>query len=74
MGGLGWLPSTLVPRLRLHAAAAPADHGAVQEAGRRSATGVRRIGRITAEGGTTVLDRHGTPLATPWASFDHFAA
>lgn len=52
--------------------AAPAQHDAVLAAGRQSTTGVRRIGRITAEGGTAVLDAHGQVLATPWASFDHF--
>lgn len=52
--------------------AAPADHGAVLTAGERSATGVRCIGRITTESGTTVHDRHGHRVATPWASFDHF--
>jgi thiamine-monophosphate kinase len=54
--------------------AAPADHAAVLDAGQRSATGVRCIGRLTADSGTTVLDRHGARVATPWASFDHFAA
>jgi thiamine-monophosphate kinase len=54
--------------------AAPADHERVRQAGERSATGVRRIGRITADGGTAVVGRDGQRLATPWASFDHFVA
>jgi thiamine-monophosphate kinase len=54
--------------------ATPADHDRVLQAGERSATGVRRIGRITASGGSTVVGRDGQRLATPWASFDHFAA
>lgn len=53
--------------------AAPADHHRVLEAGQRSATGVCRIGHLTADGTTTVHDRHGARIATPWASFDHFA-
>jgi thiamine-monophosphate kinase len=52
----------------------PADHDRVQAAGERSATGVRRIGRITAGGGMAVVGRDGQRLATPWASFDHFAS
>lgn len=52
--------------------AAPADHARVLDAGQRSATGVRCIGHITADSGTTVHDRHGHRVATPWASFDHF--
>ncbi len=52
--------------------ATPADHHRVLDAGQRSATGVRCIGHLTAEGGTTVLDRHGVHIATPWTSFDHF--
>ena len=52
--------------------AAPADHDRVLAAGQQSATGVRRIGRLTDGGGTQVLDRHGARVATPWASFDHF--
>jgi thiamine-monophosphate kinase len=54
--------------------AAPADHDRVREAGQRSGTGVRRIGRLTASGGTVVVGRDSQRLATPWASFDHFAA
>lgn len=52
--------------------AAPADRDRVLAAGQHSATGVRRIGRLTDGGGTHVLDRHGARVATPWASFDHF--
>jgi thiamine-monophosphate kinase len=53
--------------------AAPADHHRVRDAAQRSATGVRRIGHLTDDGTTTVHDRHGARVATPWASFDHFA-
>ena len=54
--------------------AAPADRDAVLAAAQRSATGVRRIGRLVARPGTAVIDAEGRALPTPWASFDHFAA
>lgn len=46
----------------------------VLDAAAGSGTAVRRIGHIEAEGGVRVLDAHGRPMATPWASFDHFRA
>jgi thiamine-monophosphate kinase len=52
--------------------AAPDGADAVHAAARASATAVSRIGRIEAAAGVRVLDRDGQPLATPWASFDHF--
>jgi len=44
----------------------------VLAAAQASGTAVRRIGRITATPGIQVHDAQGRPLATPWASFDHF--
>lgn len=52
--------------------APPARHAAVRDAGVRSATPLTCIGRIDAEAGVRVLDHRGQPVATPWASFDHF--
>lgn len=37
-------------------------------------TAVRRIGRLEAAPGVTVLDAAGRTVPTPWASFDHFQA
>ena len=54
--------------------AAPADADAVRAAARRSATGVRRIGRLVEAPGIVVHDADGRAIATPWASFDHFRA
>ncbi len=55
--------------------APPALRGAVEAAGRQSATPVARIGRIEATGsGLRLLDGAGRELpAQCWASFDHFA-
>jgi thiamine-monophosphate kinase len=52
--------------------AAPELAEAVRAAARSSATPVSRIGRIKAAPGVQVLDRDDRPVATPWASFDHF--
>jgi thiamine-monophosphate kinase len=49
------------------------DEGAVQRAAASAGVAVARIGRIEAERGLRVVDRHGAPLATPWRAFDHFA-
>ncbi len=55
--------------------APPALRGAVEAAGRQSATPVTRIGRIEAAGsGLRLVDGAGRELpAQRWASFDHFA-
>ncbi len=55
--------------------APPAQRGAVEAAGRQSATPVARIGRIEAAGsGLRLVDGAGRELpAQRWASFDHFA-
>ncbi|ACB36173.1 thiamine-monophosphate kinase [Leptothrix cholodnii SP-6] len=53
--------------------APPGAHGAVLEAAAAAQTAVTCVGRITPEPGTRVIDRNGAPIATPWASFDHFA-
>ncbi len=55
--------------------APPALRGAVEAAGRQSATPVARIGRIEAAGsGLRLVDGAGRELpAQRWASFDHFA-
>ncbi len=55
--------------------APPALRGAVEAAGRQSATPVARIGRIEAAGsGVRLVDGAGRELpAQRWASFDHFA-
>jgi thiamine-monophosphate kinase len=52
--------------------AAPARAEAVRAAAAASGTPVARIGRIEARPGVQVLDGAGQPVATPWASFDHF--
>jgi thiamine-monophosphate kinase len=52
--------------------AAPARADAVRAAAAASGTPVTRIGRIEARPGVQVLDDAGQPVATPWASFDHF--
>lgn len=50
------------------------DHAAsrVLAAAAAAHTPVRRIGRLTAAPGVTVLDREGRAMPTPWAGFDHF--
>jgi thiamine-monophosphate kinase len=50
--------------------APPTRRAEVQAAG----PAVARIGRITAEPRLRVVDADGRPVATPWRSFDHFAA
>jgi len=47
---------------------------AVHEAGAASATGVTRIGTITAEPGLRIRDEQGVPLAPLPRAFDHFPA
>ena len=45
---------------------------AVEQAGKRSATRVTRIGRIDAEPGLRIVDASGAPVAQRFGSFDHF--
>ena len=53
--------------------APPGAHEAVIAAAAAARTAVTCIGRIDAQAGTRILDASGAPVATPWASFDHFA-
>jgi thiamine-monophosphate kinase len=54
--------------------AAPAQRGAVQRAADAAGVPVTRIGRVTAEAGTTLLDASGVALPpATFSSFDHFA-
>ena len=55
--------------------AAPAQRVAVEAASAASVVPVSRIGRVVAAGeGLRVIGADGAPMATPWRSFDHFAA
>jgi thiamine-monophosphate kinase len=53
--------------------APPGAHEAVIGAAAAARTTVTCIGRVDAQAGTRILDAGGAPVATPWASFDHFA-
>lgn len=50
----------------------PSRRGAVQEASRRAATPVTRIGRVERGSGVRVLDAAGNALAVKGRGFDHF--
>ncbi|MDP9896559.1 thiamine-monophosphate kinase [Variovorax boronicumulans] len=52
--------------------APPSARAAVEQAGKRSATRVTRIGRIDAEAGLRIADASGAPVAQRFGSFDHF--
>jgi thiamine-monophosphate kinase len=54
--------------------AAPADHARVQEAGRRAAVAVTRIGVIESDTGLRVADRAGRRIEHDERAFDHFIA
>ena len=49
-----------------------AARSAIHAAACACATVVTRIGSITAEAGTQVVDGLGQTIAGPWPSFDHF--
>jgi len=53
--------------------AAPSARAAVEQAAKKSATRVTRIGRIEAEAGLRIVDASGAPVAQHFGSFDHFA-
>ena len=53
--------------------APPAQRAAVAQAAHASQTPVHRIGQISAEPGTRLLDAQGQAVAVPLAGFDHFA-
>jgi len=46
---------------------------AIEAAARACATPVTRIGSITAEAGSQVVDGQGQAISGPWPSFDHFS-
>ncbi|MDP9994143.1 thiamine-monophosphate kinase [Variovorax boronicumulans] len=52
--------------------ASSSARAAVEQAGKRSATRVTRIGRIDAEAGLRIVDASGAPVAQRFGSFDHF--
>ena len=54
--------------------AAPAQRQAVAQAAQASQTPVHRIGQITAEPGTHLLDAEGQTVDVPLSGFDHFTA
>jgi thiamine-monophosphate kinase len=54
---------------------APASrHDAVLAAGQQAGVAVTCCGRIESDAGLRVIDTQGRSVATPWRSFDHFAA
>ena len=52
--------------------AAPGDAARVAAAARSAQVAVTRIGRLHADAGLRLIDRHGRPVAHTFGSFDHF--